>query len=371
MTKSVSLVIFLPTLASGGVERLHINLAPFFIQAGYNVTFLLQRCEGSLVDEIPKGVRVVSLDCHRTLTCIQPLMRFLQRERPDFLVSNLGFDNIISLWARRAARATTRIIVCQHSALSAQKSIYKNAQSHILPILYRIFLGWADAIVSVSSGVARDLAEMTKIPLGRITTIYNPVILPNFDELMNEAVHHPWFAEKKIPVILGVGRLALQKDFITLIHAFARVTQKRNARLLLLGEGPERQTLATLVEKLGLNDHVDFLGFQRNPLPYMHRASLLVMSSRYEGFCNVLVEALGCGTPVVSTDCPYGPAEILDGGRYGRLVPVADPGSMAQAILDALDHPPTTEFLQARGHEFTVQRAANSYIQVFNTFSGD
>jgi glycosyltransferase involved in cell wall biosynthesis len=199
-----------------------------------------------------------------------------------------------------------------------------------------MFYPWADGIIAVSQGVADDLGQITRLSSDRIQVIYNPIVLPELFTLAQEPVEHPWFKPGEPPVILGVGRLHPQKDFPTLIRAFAEVRKVQQARLMILGDGPERQALTTLVSELGLIEDVAFPGFVQNPYAYMSKAAVFVLSSAWEGLGNVLVEAMAIGTPVVSTNCESGPGEILDGGKYGRLVPVGDSRAIAQAITSVL-----------------------------------
>jgi glycosyltransferase involved in cell wall biosynthesis len=361
-----SLVIYLPALAGGGVERLRLHLAPVFAKAGFAVTFLLHRAEGELISAVPKGVRVVPLNCNRTLAALWPMVRFLRREKPEIVLSSLGHNNIMAIWAAKLAGVSTKVIVCQHNAMSSENVRGDEFNYWILPIISKMFLGKANGIMAVSKGVADDLAKVTGIPRDRISVIYNPVVFKDFDDRMNEPVSHPWFGEGKPPVIMGVGRFVDQKDFSTLVDAFAKVIAKRDARLILLGDGPLRDELKAQAEKLGVADKIDMPGFQQNPLPWMKQSAILAMSSRYEGFGNVLVEALACGTPVVSTDCTYGPSEILADGEFGPLVPVGNADAMAKALLDTLENPRSEETLRTRGRQFTVERAAEQYVGLFN-----
>ena len=363
--KKRSVFIYLPSLAGGGVERLSLHLAPVFMAAGYDVTFVLHRAVGELISAVPDGVRVVSLNCRRTIGALFPLIKLLRAEKPDVLLSSLGHNNIIAIWSAAIAHVKTRVIVCQHNALSSEKVRDNDFQFWILPYLYKIFLRFADDIVCVSKGVADDLARCTGLARERIKVIYNPVVFRDFDARMNETIEHPWLSHKDIPVILGVGRFVEQKDFALLLSAFAKVAVKRPLRLMLLGDGPLRSDLETQAQKLGITDRIAFLGYHKNPLPFIRHASVLVMSSLYEGFGNVLVEGLACGTQTVSTDCTYGPSEILDHGTYGPLTPVGDIDAMASAIEHALDHPLPTEMLRKRGQSFTVEKAAEQYLAAF------
>jgi glycosyltransferase involved in cell wall biosynthesis len=235
----------------------------------------------------------------------------------------------------------------------------------------------ADGIVAVSDGVADDLARCSGLPREGITTVYNPVITAELAPLARQALAHPWFQPAAPPVILGVGSLAARKDFPTLLRAFARVRAQRGCRLVILGQGstPEKTAevkaeLMALATSLGVAADVDLPGFVANPFAYMSRAGAFVLSSAYEGLPGVMIQALACGCPVVSTDCPSGPAEILDGGRFGALVPVGDDQAMAQAITATLDDPIAAERLQARGALFSVERAVDRYLELLFEATG-
>jgi glycosyltransferase involved in cell wall biosynthesis len=229
--------------------------------------------------------------------------------------------------------------------------------------LIRFFYPWADGIVAVSKGASDDLAQMAGLDRKRIRTIYNPVVLPELLGKTQTALEHPWFEANQPPVILGVGRLHPQKDFATLIQAFAQVRQRRQARLLILGEGPERPKLEALVKKLGVEQDASLPGFVTNPYPYMAHAALFVLSSVEEGLGNVLIEALYCGTSLISTDCPSGPREILKDGQYGQLVPVGDVTALARAIETALVNktPPPP---QESWRPFELETVVTQYINV-------
>jgi glycosyltransferase involved in cell wall biosynthesis len=224
----------------------------------------------------------------------------------------------------------------------------------------------ADAVVAVSHQVADDLAQITGLLDERITTIYNPVVDQSLLTQATEPLSHHWFDPAEPPVILGVGRLTEQKDFATLIRAFARVRACKDVRLVILGEGRQHQLLNTLVAELGLQGAVDMPGFVKNPFPYMAKAAMLVLSSKYEGLPGVLIQALACGCPVVSTDCPGGAAEILDNGRYGPLVSVGDVDALARAIDGVLKHPPGKAMLTARSQMFSVDQAASTYLDLLD-----
>jgi glycosyltransferase involved in cell wall biosynthesis len=237
-------------------------------------------------------------------------------------------------------------------------------QFKALPFLYRRFLRQADAIVAVSRGVARELDDICRLDAGAARVIYNGVVDERFAARAREPVVHPWF-DGRSKVLIAVGRMVAQKDHATLIRAFARVAARRDLRLVILGDGPLRGELSSLAAALGVADRVDMPGFVDNPLPLISRAAALALASRFEGFGNVLVEALACGVQAVSADCPYGPSEILESGRFGRLAPVGDPEALAEAMRLALDAPIDADLLRSRAAAFSTQACASAYLSLF------
>ena len=359
--RPISLAIYLPDLSGGGAERLHVNLAPQFVKAGYSVTFLLDRLVGSLLSQLPQGCAVHALGADRQIRALPKLVRYLKRTRPDVLIANMEHMNVMAVLARALARVPTRIIAIQHCALSEQVR-RPSLKFRVLPLLFRLVLPFADNIVAVSIGVADDLAQIAGLSRSKITVIYNGVVSSDFEARLACEPEHPWFAQGW-PIILGMGRFVAQKDFTTLIRAFEHVAQvSDDARLIILGEGPMRAELQEHVRSLrSLSDRISMPGFLADPLPLLGRARLFALSSRFEGFGNVVAEALACGTPVVSTDCPHGPAEILDRGRYGALVPVGNAEALGRAILEALNREPDRMALIKRGQMFSVPRCAREY----------
>lgn len=361
---TISVALYLPNFAAGGAERLNINLGAELTRRGFDVVFVVHKREGALLPVLPDGIRVVSLDAGRTLGAFWPLVKYLRCERPNILLSSLGHNNIIAIWARLLARVKTRIIVSQHNSLEYESKT-DAWKGRVLPLLYQLSLPFADGIVAVSGGVANELAAMTGTARSRITVIYNAVVGDDFPQRLSEQVAHPWLNDNDAPIVLGAGRLVAQKDFATLLEAFALVVQKQPARLMILGDGELRKSLLDQAERLGIAGKVDFVGFVLNPLPFMKRARVFVLSSRFEGFGNVLVEALACGTPIISTSCHHGPDEIIEGGRFGRLVPVGDAHAMAHAISEVLREEPNRDALRARGNSFTLAQAGAAYEHLF------
>ena len=331
------LAIFLPGLYDGGAERIMLNLAEGLAGRGYAVDLVLAEAVGPYLSEVPPSVRLVVLNTRqlrssRTLAALPGLVRYLRRERPEVLLSNLSYANIVALWAGRLSGVPVRVVVTEHNTLSVAGQELSPWYRWLLLQLVKTFYPWANDVVVVSRGAADDFVQATGLPSERIRVIYNPIITPELRGKAEAALEHPWFAAGQPPVVLAVGRLSGQKDFGTLLHAFARVRETCTARLLILGEGEDRPMLETLIERLSLQGNVEMPGFVANPYAYMAHARLFVLSSRWEGLPTVLVEALFCGLPVVATDCPSGPREILQGGQFGRLVPVGDVGALAQAI---------------------------------------
>jgi glycosyltransferase involved in cell wall biosynthesis len=331
------IAVFTATMGSGGAERSMVRLAAGLASTGRPTDLVLGcRAEDAYADELPDAVRIVRLDASRALLSLPRLVGYLRRERPVAMVSSLDYMNVIAVAARRLAGVDTRLVVNEQNTLSMESGHATQLRQRLVPTLVRHSYPRADGIAAVSAGVADDLAAVAGLPRQRVSVINNPVIVPELSQMMAQPCYHPWLVGDHPPVLLAVGRLSPQKDFECLLRAFATVRASTAARLLILGEGPERPRLESLVRELGLDSDVQLPGWVGNPYPYMARSDLFVLSSRWEGLPTVLIEALYCGLRIVSTDCPSGPREILDGGRFGSLVPVGDPQALAGAILGAL-----------------------------------
>ena len=341
-----------------------VNLAHGMAQSGYAVDLVLAQVEGPFLEDVREPVRIVDLKASRAITSLPALVRYLRSERPEALLSVFGYVNIIASWAWRLAGVPTRLLLNEQNTVSQESGNASTLRGRLVPWLIKRFYPWANGIIVVSHGVRDDMAQLTKIPKDRITVIYNPSVVRA--EVLKKAqapLDHPWFTPDQPPVLVAVGRLQMQKDFPTLLHAFAQVRRRRPARLLILGEGKEREPLEELIRKLNLENDVSMPGFVANPYAYMARASLFVLSSRWEGLPTVLIEALCCGTPVVSTDCPSGPREILKDGKYGQLVPVGDIDTLARAIESTLDSnvssPPPESW-----QPYDLDSVVNQYVEL-------
>jgi glycosyltransferase involved in cell wall biosynthesis len=327
-----SLALFMPSLDGGGAERMMVNLANAFVQRGVKVDLVLVRAEGAYQDQVADDVQVIDLQAGRILAGFPKLVRYLQGHRPEAMLSTLTFANVVAAWACWWVRNPPRLVLRESNTVSAISSQASGLKYRLIPYLIRWFYPVADQVITVSRAAGDDLVETTGLSIDLVTTVYNPVVTDKLFEQAQEPLDHPWFDEGGPPVILGVGRLEPQKDFETLLRAFNRVQDEHDARLVILGEGGERQRLEELADSLELENKVDMPGFVDNPFKYMSRADVFALTSRFEGLPGVLIQAMATGCPVVSTDCPSGPHEILKGGELGDLVPVGNEEAVASAI---------------------------------------
>ncbi|MEA5566435.1 glycosyltransferase [Anabaena sp. UHCC 0399] len=357
--------IFLRTLVGGGAKRVMLNLANTLTEQNFKVDLVLSHLGGPYLSQVSSKVRIVDLKAPKLPLSLPKLVSYLRQNKPLNLLSALHYPCEVAIWAKYISGVSTQVIVSERNTLSQEAKYSPEITARLTPLAARLFYPLADKVIAISKGVANDLAQITKIPAESIQVIYNPVITQEILHKAQESVEHPWFQPGELPVILSVGRLMQQKDFPILIRAFARVLKVRSARLVILGSGRERSHLDKLVRELGLQDHVAMLGFQKNPYAFMARASVFALSSAWEGFGNVLVEAMALGTPVVSTDCPNGPGEILNRGKYGLLVPVGDDAAMAEAIVNTLSgNCPTVDSHWLE--QFTSHAAMNKYIKLLD-----
>ena len=357
------IALFVSSLHGGGAERVILEIAGELARRGLSVDLVLARAEGPYMALLPDDVRLIDLDSSRTVTSFHKLIRYLYRDRPDALLSTLDATNVLALIVRKFFFRDLRLVVRQAIPLSLGIT-HGSFKVRMIQRLLKCLLPSADAVVGVSSGVAEDLRRNVPRASDLILAIPNPVGIADIAEKAVVPIEHPWFNDEGGPVILSAGRLNVAKDHATLLRAFADVTGSRQARLVILGVGPERENLLELAQLLGVSHQVDLPGFMLNPFAYMSRAKVFVLSSLHEGFPNVLVQAMACGTPVVSTDCPSGPSEILEDGKWGRLVPVGDWRAMAEAIIDTLDNPLPSEQLISRASAFSAEASVDRYLEV-------
>jgi glycosyltransferase involved in cell wall biosynthesis len=359
------LTIFVPSMVGGGAERVALNLATALSQEGWTVHLLVQQADGVFFNELPRNIQVVNLNSHSFFTNLLKIIQYLRQAKPLILHSMLDTWNVAGL-AQQIARTETKIIPSFHNMLSVDLGLNGSKKSKIKTIAQRFVYRFCDGIVAVSRGVADEAITILRCPQRKMKVIYNPVVdAAVIARKANMPIDHPWFYPNQPPVIMGIGRLIPQKDFPTLLRAFALLHQDRRSRLMILGEGYLKLELEALVHELDIQEDVAFMGFQTNPYGYLAKAKLFVLSSAWEGFGNVVAEALAVGTPVVSTDCPSGPAEILQAGAYGELVPVGNPEAMAQAMNKMLNYSVDAEELRQRANNFSVEGSVAAYHHLF------
>jgi glycosyltransferase involved in cell wall biosynthesis len=357
------IAIFVSFSGQGGVERAMTQLASGLINKGITVDLLLPRATGEHMEAIPENVNVIKFNTGHTFSSLLPLVRYLKKEHPDALLAAKHRAIVTAVIASKLARFRGKVAGNIQTTISEGLKGSNIIKRSMYIWMMRTFYKWADLIVAVSRGVADDVLQLTGLDEAKITVIYNPVVPPEIFDLASQPLEHPWFNESDVPVILGIGRLTKQKDFHTLVRAFGKVRKNRPCRLIILGEGGDLESLRSLSREMDVEDDIDFPGFQKNPFAWIAKSRLFVLSSQWEGFGIVIVEAMACGIPVVSTDCPNGPREILMDGQYGSLVPVEDPDALAKAMISALDNPVPRETLIKAADDYTIDRISEIYLR--------
>lgn len=363
---STDISFFLQSLSRdrpGGVVLNTLRLSEELAQRSLNVEIVVAADHNEPLAPAPSGVTIINLKARRPRNSLFKLARHLRATNPRVLIAARPLANCIAIWAQKLARSETKIVVTEHSPLLCDISTSGQIGFKVMPYIVRCTYPRAGSIVAVSQGVADDLSHRMGFPRHNIDVIYNPVVGPESQRARSASPRHAWFEPGQPPVILGAGRLAPEKGFHVLVRAFSEVRKQIDARLMILGQGALRSDLIRLARELGVGDSVELPGHISDPYPFMKGASVFVLSSLYEGFGNVLVEAMACGTPVVSTDCPGGPREILDNGVWGKLVRVGDSESMAKAILETLQLERGPDVM-ARASRFTVRGAADEYLKI-------
>jgi len=361
---SSSIALFLPTLTPGGIERCMLNLASGFIQQGVSVDLVVADYRGDFMTKIPDEVTVVDLGVDRVLKSILPLREYLTGVEPDVLLAGHTHANIAAVIAGKTSISDTTIAIGIHNTHSLSSSESHDFGSKVKKQLYRRLYSFADHVIAVSEGAKQYVVQHTSLKKSDVAVIYNPVVTDYLFVEADRSVDHRWLNDESLQVILGAGRLVEQKDFETLIRSFEKFSRRNDqARLLIAGEGPKKQELLTLQSELDIDERVELVGYLDNLSAYMNAADVFVLSSKSEGFGIVLVEAMAVGTPVVSTDCPHGPSEILNNGEYGELVDVGNVMEMGNAISRILTGNEECEQIKGRAKIFSVDTIAGNYIQ--------
>ena len=337
MSTRPDVAFFMPSLRGGGAERVMLDLAQGVAGRGYAVDMVVLNRVGAVTENVGTGVNLVDLQRPRAAAALPDLVGYLRRRRPPVLLSTLEHTNVLAVLAAKVAGGT-RVVVREANTV-AEDLAAEGIKGCAVRLGMRGAYRGAAKVIAVSRGVARSLTETLGVKADQLTVIANPVITERVRTGARQQVEHPWFEDGGEPVLLGVGRLVEQKGFDTLVGAFAKACEHTPCRLVILGEGPQRDELTALAASLGVAERLSMPGFVDNPFPYMGKCDLFILSSRWEGLPNVLIQAMAVGAKVVATDCPSGPDEILDGGEHGPLVPVDDVEAMATAIVQQLRAP--------------------------------
>ncbi len=356
------LAFFLATSGHSGVDRVMGNLIGELARRGLRIDVLRIEGHGPHLPELPPNVRLFPLGAAHVNSCFLPLVKYLRREKPRVLLSDKDRLNRLALWARKVAGVATRVAVRMGTTVSENLAKRGRLERSLQYGSIRWFYPWADAVLVPSCGAAEDIIRIGRLRPEIVRVVPSPIVHAGLQAKAREAAEHPWFNDGGPPVVLGVGELCERKDFATLLQAFARLRKEMECRLLILGEGRKRQELESLAASLGVKSAVSLPGFVANPYAFMSRAALFVLASRCEGSPVVLMEALACGAPVVATDCPSGPREILQGGRLGPLVPIGDVEALARAMQSVLLQPPLPAVLRAGAEPFQVAASADCYL---------
>lgn len=343
-----------------------VKIANELHHRGHIVELAVVDASGPTGKLVETGVRTSEIRGSNSLGILYNLIRHLRNNQTDVLLSTMEIPNIIAMIATRYP-ASVPVVLRSASIYSKRE---RTGKYRLIPPLKRLLYSSAESIVTISDGVAKDLAEVTGIDESEFTTIYNPAFDPEIQRKAEEPVEHEWFEEGRNEIVIAVGSLKPAKDYATLIRAIHRLQDTKDTYLVILGDGQNKDNLIELSKGLGIRNRVSFPGFVDNPYAYITKANVLVLSSAWEGFGNVLVEAMACGTPVVSTDCPGGPSEILNEGEYGPLVPVGDEKEMARVIEEVLSDPIDPLMLETRARDFAIEPIVDKYEEVLLSVAG-
>lgn len=365
MRESYKIAFFTSTL-EGGVGRIIVNLLEGLKEKDFKIDLICVEAGNQFLDLIPKNVKLINLKLKRTLLSYPFLVSYLFKQKPKILLT-FTTANLVGLLTKIIPGIKTSILISEHLSLEGSLPQINFLKRNIVKFLMKFLYPKAERIIAISKKVAQDLVKIARVPESKIVIIYNPVISPKIFQLGEEKPDEKvnFILKNNLPFILSVGRLTKQKDYSTLIKAFSIVKNYFDIKLLILGEGEERASLENLIRNLNLEKYVFLPGFISNPYPIFKKAKLFVLSSAWEGLPTALIEAMAFGIPVVSTDCPGGSKEILENGKYGKLVKVGDVEGLARAIIEILKNPPDPTLLKARASFFSVEKSASEYEKLF------
>ncbi len=353
------IAIFLGVYGEGGAERVLFSVVEELLRQNKRIDIVVCQPSRALREATPEGATLYVLNRHPAFS-VFAFRAYVKQHQPDVVISTLIWPNVVNVLTKRLYGLAHKAIVREANTLPQQFAFRPFLERLIARRFVRYFYPRADRIITVSNEAQQHLQSFIKSESAQFVTIVNPLPLAQIQVASKEPVAHPWLSSKTHPVFLAAGRLAPQKGFDVLLRAFAMLNQ--DLRLIVLGEGAQRKPLLALAQELGVSDRVDFVGFEANPYRYMARADVFVLPSYHEGMPNVLLQALACGCRVVSTDCPSGPKEVLQDGRYGSLVTVGDVAALATAMQQALSSPePDMKARTAYLQRYSIEQIAEQY----------
>ena len=373
MSERRTVAFYVPALNLGGAQRVTVDIANGLAGRGYGVDLLLSYRRGELLGEVDDDVRIVpvrtpELPVAGVLASVPALARYLRTARPDVLFSQMTYANVAAILASRLAGGDAVVAATEHDAFGVKSG----AKERVVTLAAAALYGFPDRVVGVSEGVAESVREGTRAAEDDVVVLHNPIPTEEVARRAEASTGMEWLESDAFETVLSVGRLDAQKDHATLLRAFASLRERRpDARLVVVGTGELESDLRERASRLGLDDVVAFPGFVDDVFPYMGSASAFALSSRHEGLPTVLIEALAAGCPVVSTDCPSGPREILRDGRDGPLVPVGDHRALGSALETVLADPPAADRLRDRAAAFSSDAAVDDYVDFVESVAGD
>jgi len=360
------IAIVLSSLRGGGAERVMLTTAIGLHQRGHQIDLVVSNLSGAYRSSVPSALELIDLKAPRVIKSTLKLSRYFRRSKPDCVISALPHINLVTIFAALISRSNTQVVLTEHNTLSQSIRNASTLKGRYLHLLMRLLYPISNRIVAVSKGVADDLSLVLRIPRNRITVIYNPVVTPKLFEQARKPLNHPWFNSSAPNIVLAAGRLTYAKNFPSLLRAFSKTKDEHDSRLVILGEGEDRAKLTELATQLGIENRLFIPGFVDNPYQYMNHSKVFVLCSRWEGLPTVLIEALACGVKVISTNCPSGPEEILENGRWGTLIPVEDDDALAKSLIDSLKSCPQ-DYSSAPWSRFCSSKSIDQYDKLLES----
>ena len=362
----MKIAFLIPNLKCGGAERVFVNLInEISMSDEYTVDLLLMKYEGEYTNDINGNVNIYDFNKKSMRNTVLNLRSYIRKNKPDIFLSALTHVNLIACMLKLLTRSEMKLFCTEHTVVSNAFTTNKGIKADLMKIAIKILYRLPDGIIAVSESIRTDLAKKFAVDKSKISKIYNPIISNQLIEIANERIDHKWFNGDYGKIMLSVGRLNKAKDYSTLLKAFQIVNNKIRSKLVILGSGDELESLLTLSEDLGITNEVAFLGYVENPYKYMKKADIFVLSSKYEGFGNVIVEAMAFNKKIVSTRTG-GPVEILENGKHGTIVPIGDYRKLADAIINDLSNEDKCDFNDYI-KQFQVNNIANDYIRLITS----